>query len=625
MGSFADLQKKTSRGNTFVLVRHGEADHNVSNTYSSNDVPASHLTHHGTAVGAHHTYFSYFGSSEAWFTKPYPGGENGADVRVRVGAFMYDIDSRHENETIVVVSHDDPLWVLQAVIHGYDTAETSAVSQGKDDVFSPGSHRIYTFAQWPHNRNYERDLHRPYIDTVTFPCSCGGTMKRIPEVFDTWYESGSMPFASVGYPFDTSVSNPPARVRFPADFIAEALDQTRGWFYTLLALSVGLFDTTPYKHVLVSGLVLAEDGRKRAKSLKNFPDPEDVFNRFGADVVRFYLLSSPTVKGEDLQFSEKGLDDVSKKILTRLLNVVSFYELYATVNDTITEGVDTPSALDQWIFSKLNELVNTVSAAMDGYTIDRATRALAEYIDDLSVWYLRRSRDRFKSDDSHEIALAKQSLGRALLTFTKVLAPFMPFVAEDIYQRLTRGAAQESVHLEQWPTAKSAGVRNEQLETAMIRVRELVTSALALRTQAKIAVRQPLATLTYGGEQLSPALEALLADELNVKKVLHADTDASTQTLTLDTHLTEALTLEGYARELMRALQDARKKAGFTPHDTVTVTIAVNQLGQAVLDAFGSDIKKTVGARALTIVTDPVAGTVLELDEFLATFSVEKV
>ena len=224
----------------------------------------------------------------------------------------------------------------------------------KDEAVETGSFRKIDFVPIPHNRDYELDLHRPYIDTIVFDCSCGGTLRRIPEVFDCWVESGSMPFAQFHYPFENEEL---FKKNFPADFIAEGVDQTRGWFYSLLVLGVALFDRAPYKRVIVNGTVLAEDGQKMSKRLKNYPDIMEVVNRYGADALRYYLLSSPAVRAEDLLFSEKGVDEAHKKIVLRLGNVLSFYELYAGNQEPRTKNPEQDSKI-YWISGLLRVRMN---------------------------------------------------------------------------------------------------------------------------------------------------------------------------------------------------------------------------------------------------------------------------
>lgn len=439
----------------------------------------------------------------------------------------------------------------------------------------------------PKNKKGELDLHRPYIDEVTFACTCGGTIKRVPDVFDTWYESGSMTYAQLHYPFENKELIDDQK-GFPADFIAEGLDQTRGWFYSLLVLSTGLFDQSPYKNVIVNGIVLAEDGQKMSKRLKNYPEVRYVLDKYGADAMRYYLLASPVVKAQDLGFSEKGLDEVSKKIIMRLQNVYSFYAMYQ--NEEHSAHANSQSLLDQWIVARLNEVTRDVTANLEKYELDRAARPFMDLIDDLSTWYVRRSRDRFKSDDVEDKRNALSTTRYVLVELSKLMAPFMPFLAEDVYQKVKAEDGKESVHLENWAEVKEV---NAQVIEDMAEVRKLVSLALEVRSRSNIKVRQPLQKLTVKSEKLKGNTELLdlIADEVNVKEVV---ADASLQNdVDLDTTISESLKQEGNARELIRALQELRKKMDLNPQDGIVLTIDTDETGKTLVEQFKSEIAKT--------------------------------
>ena len=288
------------------------------------------------------------------------------------------------------------------------------------------------------------DLHRPMIDQVVIPCSCGGERRRIPEVFDCWFESGSMPVASLHYPFENKKWFDD---NFPADFIAEGQDQTRGWFYTLHVLATALFNKPAFKDVAVTGMILAEDGKKMSKSLKNYPDPWKVFTTYGADAIRYYFLSSPVVEAEALNFSERDLQNIVRNVVNLLWNVKTFYATYAKETIRVTKP-RSAHILDRWIFSRLVQCLQEVTECMDRYELARATRPIRGFIDDLSTWWLRRSRERLKSDNAFEQADALKTLREVLEEFSKIIAPFMPFIAERIYSDI--GGQKASVHLEKW-------------------------------------------------------------------------------------------------------------------------------------------------------------------------------
>jgi len=330
------------------------------------------------------------------------------------------------------------------------------------------------------------DLHLPNIDTIKIECPCGGEMKRVPYVFDCWFESGSMPYAQFHYPFENQEL---FKRNYPADFIAEGLDQTRGWFYNMLVLGVALFEQAPFKNVIVNGLVLAEDGKKMSKSLNNYPDPKGVIDKYGADSLRYYLLSSPIVHAEYLSFSEKGVDEVLKKIEMRLLNVLTFYE---TFKDDDAKDLNSEDVLDKWMLARLKELASEETKGLETYELDRAYRPINGFIDDLSTWYLRRSRDRFKSDNEKERNEAQATTKKVLFETSKLLAPVMPFLAEQVYQAI--GGKEKSVHLESWTSNESFVLTKDEEEILkdMTEVRGVVSLALEARVKAGIKVRQPL-------------------------------------------------------------------------------------------------------------------------------------
>jgi isoleucyl-tRNA synthetase len=423
-----------------------------------------------------------------------------------------------------------------------------------------------------------------------------------------------MPYAQAHYPFALEEGFNPEKDRgFPADFIAEGLDQTRGWFYTMLIFSAALFGRSSYKHVVTNGLVLAEDGQKMSKSLKNYPDPLLLVDRYGADALRFYLLASPVVRGEDLAFSERGVEEVYRKVIQRLTNVVSFYDLHRTPPATPSSRTS-PHPLDRWILARLNQTISAVDQSLARYELDYAVRPLADFIDDLSNWYLRRSRQRLKGTDDADRVDALQMLVFVLQTLARLLAPFVPFIAEWVYQ--TIGGEKESVHLESWPSAAPA---DAVVLNNMLTVRKIVEMGLAARETHKIKIRQPLAELRLGEEwKLEAEFFPLLADELNVKNVSVAEgatlpADGGWQELTdpagagrsgafLYMTLSPELVAEGQLRELVRALQDWRKKNNLTPREAVSLQLTTDSSGRALVEKFLAEIKRTVNLSAVTIV-----------------------
>lgn len=367
-----------------------------------------------------------------------------------------------------------------------------------------------------------RDLHRHFIDDLSFTHQ-GKVFKRVPEVFDCWFESGSMPYAQNHYPFEKQEI---FKEIFPADFIAEGLDQTRGWFYTLTILSAALFDKPAFKNVIVNGIVLAEDGAKMSKRLRNYPDPTLVIQRYGADAIRLYMMHSPAVRAEDLCFSEAGVELILRQVMLPLWNAYSFFITYARIyNWRPEESVNKPEAvIDQWILSVLNKLVKEVETGMDDYNLSHGVEPTISFIEQLTNWYIRRSRRRFwEEQPSQDRDEAFATLYHVLLTLTKVAAPYIPFISEAIYQNLKTDQMPESVHLCSYPEYQK-DMRHENLEAAMAAVQSTVSLGHALRKEHKLKVRQPLAqahlissderTLQFLREQ-----QHLIADELNVKHI----------------------------------------------------------------------------------------------------------
>ncbi len=371
------------------------------------------------------------------------------------------------------------------------------------------------------------DLHRHFIDDLTFTHK-GKVFKRIPEVFDCWFESGSMPYAQNHFPFENEASTLNS---FPADFIGEGIDQTRAWFYTLTVLSVALFDKPAFKNVIVNGIILAEDGMKMSKRLKNYPEPLAVVNTFGADAVRLYLLSSPAVSADDLRFSVRGVELVLRQALIPLWNCYVFFATYAKIYDYKPIPLQkAPSAdIDRWILSALQNLIQKVNGSMEAYELQEAVQPLIGFIDQLTDWYIRRSRSRFWEDeataDRHE---AFATLYTVLMTLCKAIAPFTPFLSDAIYQQLKTAADPISVHLCKFPEAEKKW-RHPALEEEMGLVQQVVSLGHSLRKENKLKVRQPLlcAHVICPDEKVLAALkkqQALVADELNVKTVqFHTD------------------------------------------------------------------------------------------------------
>lgn len=635
IGSLEELKKYTKKsGNKYFVMRHGEAESNIKRIVSCIDTSMDPLTAAGRngvekaakdlpkidlivcspflrtretaeiiakTIGYQNeivvkedlgevkaTAFdgktwkerdSHYSTREEFFTKEVEGDENLMALKRRIGRVIYEIDEEYENKTVLIIGHGAPLGLLAYIEKGLNQEEILAIPYRK---MEPAEIKELDFVPLPHNENYELDLHKPYIDEIELINEKGEALSRVNDVLDTWFDSASMPYGERHYPFENKEE---LENGYPAEFIAEGLDQTRAWFYYLHVMAGGLFDTPAFKNAIVNGIALAEDGKKMSKKLKNYPDPMMIMDRYGADSMRYYMLSSPIVKAEDLNFSEKGVEDVNKKIIGKLSNILSFYEMYK--RDKLEKGE--PTLLDQWIMFRLEELKHTVTQSLDLYELDRASRPILGFIEDLSVWYVRRSRERFKSDN---IEISNTSLwytAHVLKELSKVMAPFMPFFAEHLYLSLKAEGDPESVHLCEW--SKAGKVDEEVLEN-MKEVRNIVSLALEKRMVANIKVRQPLKSLKVKSKKLEGKGEylELIKDEINVKEIIFDENLAGE--VELDTEITVELQKEGNVRELVRAIQDLRKQKNLSPQDPVILQVETDKEGESFVKEFEAEIKK---------------------------------
>lgn len=519
-------------------------------------------------------------------------------MRDRLQKFLCDINKRYRGASIAIVSHGDPLAVLYRTLKNIpEDAETRTVwFPKKAEMHSLFSKTI--------------DLHRPEIDKVEISCECGGIMKRIPDVFDCWVESGSMPFAELHYPFENEAE---FSRRHPAQFISEYIAQTRAWFYVLHVLSVGLFGKKTYENVVTTGTILAEDGTKMSKSKKNYPDPSLVLKRYGADSLRMYLMASPVMAAENLNFSESDVAAFSRGMFRMLKNTYAFFSLYANVDGFCPDAEylkmdKRNNLLDVWIFSELHLLAKNVHSAMEKYELEKAARCFAPFIDDLSNWYIRRSRKRFwKSENDEDKREAYETLYSVLVEACKLLAPFAPFIADELYRNLVRShpffgteAIPESVHLCEYPQVNKSFI-DEKLGEDMRLVREIIRFGLQERSRKGIKVRQPLAELFLGEKyaaffneciQENSFWRDLIYQELNVKGVSLKE---GLESIDLDVNISSELKREGQAREIVRSVQEMRKQAGYN----VEERIVLGYIGMdAVFDQFGEEI---IGKETLAV------------------------
>lgn len=393
--------------------------------------------------------------------------------------------------------------------------------------------------------------------------------KRIEKVLDCWFESGSMPFAQLHYPFENKEK---FEANYPADFIVEYVGQVRAWFYYVHAVNTALFGHNAYKNVITTGTLAGNDGRKMSKSLGNYTDPNELMDKFSADSLRFLLLSSPVLAGEDFALLDKDVSDVARK-LSMIWNTYDFFTMYAEVDKFDSKDAIEPekfeNPLDKWIVSRLFETRNQITEGMKEYNIPKAVEGILPFVDDLSNWFVRRSRRRFwKATDDEDKLEAYSTLYFVLVYLAQILAPFVPFLSEELYQKMT--GSETSVHLLDWP---EAGKIDEEVLAEMKRTRDIITEGLALRmqkseTEDQIKVRQPLSELVYDGEKLSDYYESIIADEVNVKRVTNGSATK------LDKTLTPELKEEGFARELIRFIQSGRKKAGLNVDDRIKLSVS---------------------------------------------------
>jgi len=515
------------------------------------------------------------------------GVESGKKILARIESFLNDINTKYKNKNIVIVSHGDPVQIFYGLTQGKNLLESM-----KGWYPETGDMKIVYSKQI--------DLHKPYIDEIKLKCEkCDGEMKRVPDVMDCWFDSGSMPFAQLHYPFENRELIDKNKF-FPADFISEAVDQTRGWFYTLLAVSTILGKGAPYKNVISLGHVLDKKGKKMSKSLGNIVNPEEMTNKYGADGLRWYLytINQP---GDPVLFDEEALKK-SGRVFVTLSNVISFYKMFSE-NYEIKENDfgEAKNILDKWIVGRMNLLIKNVTENLEKYNITTSARKIDDFIMDLSQWYVRRSRDRFKGEDEKDKENAQKCLGLVLCNLSKILAPFVPFTTENIYKEIGI-KTKESVHLEDFPVADEKFINEKEFEL-MEDVRKIISVGLEGRMAKGIKVRQPLQILKFGKKSLSDAnlhLE-LIKDEVNVKEVLF-DEKLDENGVWLDLNLTNELIQEGVMRDLLRTIQDMRKKNGLMPKDIVSLEVKTDEVGEVVIKKFESIIKKIAGLKEIKFV-----------------------
>ena len=518
-------------------------------------------------------------------------------IAERLKSFVNEINKKYQNKNIVIISHGNPLKVLEGICNGKKIEEIR-----NDKYLEKGETRIIYSKPF--------DFHKPYIDEITFKCECGQKMRRESEVMDVWFDSGSMPTAQFHYPNGASQADKEkieSGKIYPADYISEAIDQTRGWFYTLHAIATLLHfaDKVPagnaFKNVICLGHILDAEGKKMSKSRGNIIEPMEVMNEYGADMLRWmlYTINQP---GLPKRFDIKGMRDIQNRVFRMLWNSYSFFVLYASIDKfkpAKNYKLKTTNLMDKWIISELNLIIKEVDDRLSKYDVYNAAKNIEVFIDDLSNWYIRLSRKRFwKSENDEDKKSAYEVLDYVLINLSKLLAPFCPFVSEEIYKNLT---GEESVHLTSFPVLNEKLV-DEDLIGKMNEIQTIVTAGLSVRADNKIKVRQPIAK-AFVKKDYGKELENIIKTELNVKEV-EINKKLSVD-INLDTEITPELKLEGQAREIIRYIQEMRKEAGFE----VDNRIKIGYTGQlAVFQKFGDLIAKE------TLAEDLKSGSLEESD-----------
>lgn len=678
VGSADELSKcfPNSR-NTYILVRHGESESNILNAVSgwpektkhhltlrgrvqveklahvlgkqrvdliiSSDITRTKETREilsekiegervsfdkrlreidtGDFNGCHDTkYRNYYKSDIEKFTKQPPNGESLSDLRARVFGLLHELEEKYQGKTIVIVSHEYPLWMLEMVMHGWSVEEAVREKHARgNDFYKTAEAREVQFKRLPRDETGLADFHRPYIDEITWKCSkCAGTMRRTSEVLDVWFDSGAMPFAQYHYPFEGKNI-----LAYPGDYISEGVDQTRGWFYTLLAVATILGKRAPYKNVISLGHVLDTKGQKMSKSKGNAVDPWILMEKYGADALRWYFFTMNPA-GEPKRFNEADVSKTLRQSLLLVYNSFIFFKTYAHKNGFSLPKLASKNILDQWINMRLSSVISDVTDYLEKYEVTDAARSIEIFISDLSRWYIRRSRRRFQQPESiSDHKEASQTLFALLTILSKLLAPFTPFFADGLYKSLIseKGA---SVHLESWPKTKIK--KEKKLIDHMQIVRELASAGLAKRAEAGIKTRQPLSELRVKNlpTGMSKELLSILCDEVNVKSI-RVDKNLK-DACELDTVLTHSLREEGLFRAIVRLVQELRQDAKLTPKDQITFAVTGSDELIHVISSKEKEIKKETRAKRIEYreTKNPIVRRETKIDEYNITVGIKK-
>lgn len=530
------------------------------------------------------------------------GAESLADVRTRAWNFLKYTEKEFAGKNILIVSHEDTIWMLSQIVYGWNDHETIQKKTGDNranwgNFMKPAEIMELPLKTIPRDDTGAVDLHRPFVDDIFLPCpKCHAVMKRVPEVADVWFDSGAMPYGQAHYPFSVPKTNIKtlSGLAYPADYIAEAIDQTRGWFYTLMALSTALGYEAPYKNVVVLGLINDKFGKKMSKSVGNVVEPFAVIDKYGIDALRWYFFTGSPL-GEPKNFDENEIAKSFRKTHLIVYNSFVFWKTYA--DPSAKMPASPKNVLDQWILARLDAVNGLVAKRLDAYEIREAALEIETLVDDLSRWFIRRSRRRLqRPENAADYAAASATLKYVLLSLIKMMAPFTPFFSELFYAPL--GGQAGSVHLDAWPTKsrkKISAVADKKLFDQMAAAREFATLGLAKRVEAGIKVRQPLASMKVG-VKLGADFEKIVAEEVNVKKVIYV---AKQNGIELDIVISQELREEGVIRDVGRMFQELRQKAGLSPKDKIVAMLVLPAQAENAVRKNETSFKSDIGAKSL--------------------------
>ncbi|BCX15225.1 MAG: hypothetical protein KatS3mg097_117 [Candidatus Parcubacteria bacterium] len=553
------------------------------------------------------------------FFKKLPNGESFDDVRRRAINFLLELEAKHKNKNILIVSHGAVLMMLEAEMKGLNL---KTIRRQDLKEYKTAEVRNVKFITYPRNKEGELDLHRPFVDNIKWQCQCGGVYERISEIADIWFDSGCVPFAANNYPF-ANKSEIDSNKIFPLDFIIEGIDQTRGWFYTLLVISSIIKKQAPYKNVIVSGLVLDEKGIKMSKSLGNVTDPMEIINQYGADPLRFYLLYLNEIY-DNKSFDAKELLKIKNDFFGLLFNIFNFYKFYYSYQKFNFKGSPKKEVIDLWFEAKFKESYLRYYNYMTDFNVHKATRVIYELVGDFSRWWLRRSRDRFQNPkNKNEFFSAMVNFEIFFFQLLKMLAPLTPFVSEYFYQEIKndlnkRYSLKESIHLERLSLPLKLTLKEKILLEEMEKIREIAAEVHRLRKEKGLKVRQPLKLVTLN-TKFSEELLDILKEEINVVDI---KIDVKQQEkIKIDFTITDDLKIIGIENDFVRFIQDLRQDAELTPKEVVFLNIEASGLLMNILQ----QRMKNILARTKTAISTKMKKIIAEKEFIYENFGKVKI